>query len=191
MTRREQVLSMIQVLEAQPERLSANWSLPKESARFLYLLARMTESRRALEVGTSIGYSGLYLSLALLETGGHLETIDASADRLEQARKHFEEAGVADKITIHQGDALVVLAQLQAGQYDLMFLDARKSEYLAYFQYAKTLLKPGGILLADNTQSHREDMLDFIEAVTTDPLWETADLDTSNGVLLARRIEEK
>lgn len=184
---RNRIETVISQLETDPDRLRANWSMPRESARLLYLMARIGQVERALEVGTSIGYSGLHLGLALAETGGQLDTIDASPERLSQARQHFEAAGLSDVIRIHQGDALPTLTKLPGKAYDLMFIDARKSEYLDYFHHARRLLRPGGVLFADNTRSHRGEMADFIEAVTQHPDWETADLDTPNGFLLARQ----
>lgn len=179
-------------LEEDPERLKAHWSLPREDARFLYLLARIGGFRRMLEVGTSIGYSTLHLALAGARHGGQITTIDASPERQMQALKNLQEAGLDSTVTLLMGDALTVLSDLvQAGHcFDFMFLDARKSEYRQYLTLAEELLVSGGVLLADNTRSHRRQMQDFIDAITQSPLWETSDLETPNGFLLARRIGE-
>lgn len=184
---------VIQRLEADEANLKAHWSLPREDARLLYLLARLGRFQRMLEVGTSIGYSTLHLALAASHQQGVVTTIDASAERLTQASFHLQEAGLLSYVTLLTGDALTVLDSLkQAGQtYDLMFLDARKSEYVRYLDYAEAMLVPGGLLIADNTRSHRVQTLDFIECITTSPLWETSDVETPNGFVLARRVENQ
>jgi predicted O-methyltransferase YrrM len=144
-----------------------------------------------LEVGTSIGYSTLHLALAASNQAGHVTSLDASAERQAQASQHLQEAGLSSGVTLLTGDALTLLERLVcAGQhFDFIFLDARKSEYRQYLALAETLLLPGGMLLADNTRSHRKQMQDFIDAVTRSPAWETSDLETPNGFLLARRLK--
>lgn len=181
---------VIERLEADEANLKAHWSLPREDARLLYLLARIGRYQQMLELGTSIGYSTLHLALAASRQNGHVLSIDASQERQSQAAKNIQESGLAPYVTLVPGDALSVLAELaQVGRtFDLIFLDARKSEYLVYLDYAESLLTPGGLLVADNTRSHRQQMADFIERITTTPLWETSDLQTPNGFILAHKI---
>jgi predicted O-methyltransferase YrrM len=178
-------------LENEPEYLKAHWSLPREDARFLYLLARIGGFQHMLEVGTSVGYSTLHLALAGASVGAHITTIDASSERQVQAVKHLEEAGLASMVTLLTGDALTVLKDLVQAEhrFDFIFLDARKSEYRDYLTQAEVLLIPGGVLLADNTRSHRKQMQDFIDTITQSPVWETSDLETPNGFLLAKKAE--
>lgn len=181
--------TVVQRLETQTDRLKAHWCLPKEEARLLYLLAIVGRYRRLLEVGTSIGFSTLHLAQAASMNDGILHTIDASAERQAEARHNLELALLAERVTWHHGDALTVLSQLQAeGQtFDLMFVDARKSEYNQYLQWAARLLVAGGLLIADNTRSHRPKMQDFIEAVHQDAQWEVSDLETPSGLVIARK----
>lgn len=179
-------------LEADPQRLKAHWSLPPEDARFLYLLCRIGRFQRMLEVGTSIGYSTLHLALAASLQDGHVTTIDASEERQAQALQSLQAAKLSERVSIRQGDALTVLnGLLAAGNvYDFIFIDARKSEYMQYLALAEQLLPPGGVLLADNTRSHRQQTADFIAEITASPLWETSDLETPNGFVLAIKRSE-
>ncbi|MCE3234363.1 MAG: putative O-methyltransferase [Vampirovibrio sp.] len=185
--------TVIERLESDPDYLKSHWSLPREDARFLYLLARIGGFRRMLEVGTSVGYSTLHLAQAASAQNAHVTTIDASAERQAQALSHLREAGLDGWVNLLHGDALTVLKSLQAESqtFDLMFIDARKSEYLAYMEMAEQLLGPGGVLLADNTRSHRKQMANFIEAINASPGWETSDLETPNGFVLARKREAR
>lgn len=175
-------------LEADPALLQAHWCLPLEEARFLYLLACMGRFRNMLEVGTSIGYSTLHLAQAALENDGFVTAIDASAQRLQMAGSHLAEAGLAERVTLRHGDALTVLQAEQAGHFDFIFLDARKSEYRQYWREAERLLMPGGVLVADNTVSHRERMTDFLQDIRQSAYWRVSELPTPNGLLLGRYI---
>lgn len=180
---------VIEQLEQAPERLNAHWCLPKEEACLLYLLARIGQCQHLLEVGTSIGYSTLHLAQAAAYTNGHVTTIDASAERQAEAHEYLRQAHLAERVTLLQGDALTRLESLAAESrtFDLMFVDARKSEYIQYLALAERLLKEGGLLVADNTRSHRDKMLDFVQAVHHSPCWEVSDLETPSGIVLARK----
>lgn len=182
---------VIERLEADEENLKAHWSLPREEARFLYLLARMSHARQSLEVGTSIGYSTLHLALAASRQNGHVISIDASQERQSQAQAHLEQAGLAEHVTLMHGDARQTLQALQVENvlFDLAFLDARKSEYHAYLELIEPMLCIGGLLIADNTRSHRQQMERFIEAITHSIQWETCDLETPHGLILARKTQ--
>jgi predicted O-methyltransferase YrrM len=182
--------SVISRLEQDPDHLHANWTLPPQAARFVYLLSRIGRFKQILEVGTSIGYSTLHFAWAASENQGHVTTIDASEERQSQARRNLAQAGLEDVVTPLLGDAIETLTRLagEKQKYDLMFLDARKDQYIDYLRLGETLLEPGGVLLADNTQSHRKDMQDFIDAINASPDWMTADIDTPNGFILARKL---
>ncbi|WP_373532584.1 O-methyltransferase [Vampirovibrio sp.] len=180
---------IIAQMEQAPERLQSHWCLPQEEARFLYLLACIGSCRRILEVGTSIGYSTLHLAQAASRTNGHVTTIDASADRQAEALTNLKSAQLDGRVTFIHGDALKALSALFVdGQtFDLMFIDARKSQYVEYLEWAEKLLPSGGILLADNTRSHRHSMLDFIERIHQSAHWEVSDLETPSGLILAQK----
>lgn len=189
MTTQTSARSVIADLEARREYLSENWSLPQEAAKFLYLIARIGKAKKLLEIGTSVGYSGLYLGLAAQENGGTLETVDTFEDRQKQAIEHFTKAGLDGVICPILGDAHEVMAKLakEERQFDLIFIDADKAGYVDYLQQAEKLLPEGGVLIADNTQSHRESMMPFVEAILASPQWDCADVDTPNGFILARK----
>ena len=169
--------------------LNENWSLSPESAKLLHLVARIGRCHDILEVGTSIGFSTLHLAWAAAEHGGHVTSIEASPERQAQARRHIDEAGLSATVSLRLGSAIPVLDTLVADklQFDMVFLDARKKEYADYFRFAQMLVRPGGILVADNTRSHRDKMTDFIAAVQSHPDWRSCDIETPNGFVLAHR----
>lgn len=181
---------IIAKLEENPQILKAHWCLPQAEARLLYILATLSKATHLLEIGTSIGYSTLHLALAAQQNEGHLITIDASLDRQQIALQHLTEAHLSSTVTLICNDALTALESLasQKKQFDFMFVDARKSEYLAYFEAAQRLLKPGGLWIADNTQSHRQKMLPLIEALAAAQAeWLVSDLETPSGLIVAQR----
>ena len=113
------------------------------------MLARAAGARRVIECGTAIGVSTLHLARAVGE-GGHVVSFDVDPDRQATARGYLERAGVADRVDLRLQPALDGLASLD-GVFDLAFLDAIKSEYAAYIELVLPLLRPGGLLIIDNS----------------------------------------
>src|SRR4051812_46774544 len=124
-----------------------------EVGRLMDLLVRTTKARTVIEVGTLGGYSGIWMARALAP-GGHLTTIEIDPARADFARKWFDRAGLGDRVTVVVGAALDVLPTLASSlgpaSVDVVFLDAVKTEYPAYFREVRDLIAPGGLLLADN-----------------------------------------
>jgi caffeoyl-CoA O-methyltransferase len=119
-------------------------------ARHLEVLARASGARRAVEIGTLGGYSGVAI-LRGLAADGELDTIDSEPRHAEVARESFRRAGFADRARVHVGLALDVLPRLERrGPFDLVFIDADKEGYPRYLDWAAQNLRPGGIVLLDN-----------------------------------------
>ncbi|MBE0531085.1 MAG: class I SAM-dependent methyltransferase [Rhodospirillales bacterium] len=132
----------------------ANMLLTPEQGQFLGLLVEMMDARRIIEIGTFTGYSALWMALALPEDG-RLICCDIDEKSTAVARRFWAEAGVAGKIDLRMALALDTLESLiTAGggtsAFDLVFIDADKSNYLAYYEKALVLLRPGGLIAIDN-----------------------------------------
>ena len=132
----------------------ARWQIAPEQGQFLALLVRLTGARRLLEVGTFTGYSALCMATALPEDGS-LICCDIPGDYNATARRYWQEAGLAGRIDLRLAPALETLAELerqgQAGQFDLIFIDADKANYPSYLEHALRLLRVGGLAVFDNT----------------------------------------
>lgn len=132
--------------EAEAERQPA---IGRQTGSLLRSLAQAMRATRVLEVGTNLGYSALWLA-AGLAPGGVLEGIEIDPRLAARARANLREADPVRSATIHEGAALDVLPRLPDAAYDLIFLDAVKAEYPQYLDQALRLLRPGGIVAADN-----------------------------------------
>ena len=195
------VWQVIDELAGAGDTLKSNWCVPPEAGRFLHTIARTQNAYRVVEVGTSIGFSTLHLALGVLENmvankqKGLVTTIDASAERQAQANANFKKAGIDSLVDIQTGSALDILeknASQWQGIIDLAFIDARKDEYLEYARLLYRALKPGGILIADNTRSHRKEMQSFVDYMLVEDRqktgqWDSCELDTPNGLIISRK----
>jgi caffeoyl-CoA O-methyltransferase len=123
----------------------------KMDALHLEVLARLSGARKAVEIGTLGGYSGVCL-LRGMGPEGFLDTFELEKDRADLARRSFERAGVADRARVHVGPAAERLRAIEPlGPFDLVFIDADKTGYPGYLAWAETHLRVGGVVIADNT----------------------------------------
>lgn len=165
-----------------------NMNVPVEDGRLLRLLAESIGAKHAVEIGTSNGYSGLWLCLALRASGGRLTTYEIDARRAALARQNFKRAGVDHLVTLVEGDAHTEVTKLRA-PIDLLFLDADKEGYLDYLNKLLPLVRPGGVIVAHNMSSPAPDPR-YLRAITTNPNLETVFLNMQSagvGVTLKKR----
>lgn len=171
------------------------WNISRASANFLNMLIKISDAKNVVEVGTSNGYSGIWIAKALKKelggTGGHLTTIEYYEKRIVLAQDNFKKCEVDDIITIKQGSATDVLEELCAQDdfiADFVFIDANKGEYIKYFDIINPKLKKGGIIAADNITSHPEKVAPFVEKIKSDPNYQVEILDLPAGMLIAYKL---
>lgn len=161
--------------------------------RLLALLVRLSGARRVLEIGMFTGYSALTMAEALPEDG-RLLTCDLDERPAAVARKYFARSPHGHKIEIRMGPALETLATLE-GPFDLAFIDADKESYVAYYERTMELLRPGGLILADNAfrggrvlapeDASDHALVQFNARVQSDPRVENLLLPVRDGVMMA------
>lgn len=120
----------------------------KETASLLKTLVAMKQPARILEVGTAVGYSALLMA-ENMPADCHITTIEKYEKRIPIARENFRRAGMEERITLLEGDAMEVLKGLE-GPYDFIFMDAAKGQYIHFFEEVLRLLPIGGVLVSDN-----------------------------------------
>jgi predicted O-methyltransferase YrrM len=138
-----------------------------EVGALLRVLATAVGANRILEIGTAIGYSGIWLAGAL-PPGGMLYTMEAEAERGKMARANFARAGLADRTTVIIGDAALMLAKV-AGPFDLIFQDGDKRQYVSMLDRLVALLRPRGLLLTDNVIWSGEVVPGYVDQPVQDP----------------------
>jgi caffeoyl-CoA O-methyltransferase len=161
-------------------------NVPDADGRALYDLIVKNTCKRALEIGTSTGHSGIYIAWALSKTGGKLITIDVDEGRHREALGHFKEAGVAAFIDARLADAHDLVPKLD-GPFDFVFIDADKEWYTNYAKAVLPKLTVGGLMTAHNVSQYggrRQMTGDYSEWVRSQPNLETS---FSAGVMVSRK----
>ena len=125
------------------------FGVPESDGRRLRLLTEAVNANHVVEVGTSTGYSTLWLALAVQSTGGHVTTFEIDAERAAVAQQNFRKGGVERQVTVVVGDAHKTLAGLK-DPIDMVFLDADKPGYVDYLNQLRPLVRRGGLILAHN-----------------------------------------
>ena len=146
-------------------------NVPPQDGRYLRIMTQAMNAKNVVEIGTSTGYSGIWFGLALQKTSGKLTTFEIDAQRAATARANFKRAGMADIITIVEGDAHDEVKRLK-DPIDVLFLDADKEGYIDYLNKLLPLVRPGGLVIAHNITPGMADPK-YMEAITTNPNLET------------------
>jgi len=146
-------------------------NVPAEDGRLLRLLAETMNAKNIIEIGTSTGYSGIWMGMALQKTGGKLTTYEIDAARAATARANFKRAGMSDIITLVEGDAHEKVTSLKA-PIDILFLDADKEGYVDYLNKLLPLIRAGGLIIGHNINPRMADPA-FMKAITTNANLET------------------
>jgi predicted O-methyltransferase YrrM len=170
---------------AQEDRLLRFRNVEPESAALLAVLVRATGARRLLEIGTSNGYSTIWLADAAADTGGELVSLEIEPERTAMARENLARAGLeADLRTQDAGEAL---AEWPDGAWDFVFLDAERPAYVGYWPDLVRTLAPRGLLAVDNVISHGHQLVEFTALVESEDRVTTALVPIGAGVRLAVR----
>lgn len=155
--------------------------------------------KRILEIGTAVGYSAICFSEYLSEDGV-IDTIERDEERLKEARKNIVDAEVENKINIYGGDAVEILPTLQQ-EYDVVFIDAAKGKYPFFLKEAMRMIKPNGVVIADNIlykgyvmsdyNKHKQrtavrNLREYIKEVTENPNVETEILEVGDGLAITK-----
>jgi len=162
-------------------------NITRDTGEFLSVLVRTTLSQRVLEIGTSNGYSTLWLADAVTAIGGRVTTVELSEYKFDLAAQNFDRSGLSSAITLIKSDAGIFLADSPDESFDLIFLDSERPEYPGWWPDLRRVLGKGGLLVVDNAISHKEQMEPFIALVDADKEFTTCLVPVGNGEYLATR----
>ena len=155
--------------------------------------------KRILEIGTAVGYSAMCFSEFLAENG-RIDTIERDEERIKEAKINIKNVGVEEKITIYEGDAVEILPTLNE-KYDMVFIDAAKGKYPFFLKEALRMIKPNGIIFADNIlykgyvlsdyNKHKQrtavrNLREYIKEVSENPDLETVILEVGDGLAISK-----
>lgn len=159
--------------------------IPPDTGRFLVLLATSAPAGTYLEIGTSGGYSTLWLALACREVGRHVTTFELSDPKIQLARETFRKAEVEDVVKLVQGDARELLVEFH--QIAFCFLDAEKGDYEELYELVVPRMVSGGLLVADNVISHRRELESFVTRALSDERVDAVEVPIDRGELVCRK----
>lgn len=168
------------------ERMQRLRQIPPETGRFLAILAASAPDGPILEIGTSAGYSTLWLALAARQTGRQVITCELLPEKIALARETFRTAEVEDVVTLCAGDARSRLVEMD--QIGFCFLDAEKEIYAECYELIIPRLVPGGLLVADNAINHRETLAPMLDRALTDERVDALIVPIGKGELLCRKL---
>lgn len=174
-------------LEVFGSKHSGYYNIPASTGKFFYILAKIAKPKNILEVGTSNGYSTLWLAEAIKENKGKVTTIEISDFKVKMSKENFKRAKLNKIIKIIQGDALKEIPKL-TGKFDFMFIDAIKEDYLKYLKLAERKLKKGCIIVADNAIMFKKYMQNYLDYVETNENYSSILVPIGSGVEFSIKI---
>ena len=175
---------------AHTERPRRMLNITRDTGELLAVLVRATVARRVLEIGTSNGYSTLWLASAARAIGGAVTTVELSDYKIGLASANFKQSGLASSISLLHDDAGRVLERAADGAYDLIFLDSERPQYPGWWPHLARVLRPGGLLVVDNAISHQAEMASFVALVAADRRFVTSLVPVGNGEFLAVKADQ-
>jgi predicted O-methyltransferase YrrM len=167
------------------ERARRMLNITRDTGEFLALLVLATAARRVLEIGTSNGYSTLWLAEAGHAVRGSVTTVECADYKVGLASANFARSGLARLITLISDEAASFLRRTESSAYDLIFLDSARGEYVGWWPDVRRALRPGGLLIVDNATSHAQELTHFRSLVTADPQFATCVVPVGKGEFLA------
>jgi len=160
-------------------------------AMMLRILVEGARAKRGIEVGAATGFGAVNMGIAFERTGGHLFTLEIDPKMAATTRENLQKVGLEKVVTCVEGDALQTLPKLE-GQFDFIFIDALKRDYLKYLKLAEPKLKAGALIVADNVIRSAGEMKDYLEYVQNNPDFDTviirSSMDKNDGMSISYKI---
>ena len=163
------------------------WNVCPEIGALLNIVAKAMKAERVLEIGTSNGYSTIWLADAVRGQNGKVVSVDINSAMLRLAENNLSRAGLASYVELVHGDALDVIPKLE-GRFDLVFIDAEKSEYYQLLKLSFNKVKDNGLIVAEDVTAYRDSMRDFLLEITSSERLETVIIPYDDGISLSYKL---
>jgi predicted O-methyltransferase YrrM len=161
-------------------------------AMMLRILVESSGAKRGIEVGSATGFGAVNMGIAFERTGGHLYTLEIDPEMVKICRENLKKVGLENVVTCIEGDALKTLPELE-GQFDFVFIDALKQDYLKYLKLIEPKLKAGAVVVGDNVIRSADAMKDFLDYIQTSPDYDTviirASMEKEDGMSISYKIK--
>ena len=171
------------------QRISLNTTIG--DAMMLRILVESMRAKRGIEVGSANGFGAINMGIGFERTGGHLYTLEIDSNAAKECRENLRKVGLENTVTCIEGDALKTLPELE-GEFDFIFLDAVKRDYLRYLKIIEPKLKPGALVVADNVIRSARAMEDFLDYIQESPNYDTviirASMEKNDGISISYKI---
>ncbi len=172
------------------QRISLNTT--KGDAMMLRILVESARAKRGIEVGSATGFGAINMGIAFERTVGHLYTLEIDPQMVKECRANLKKVGLENTVTCIEGDALKTLPTLE-GEFDFVFIDAVKRDYLKYLKIIEPKLKPGAVIVADNVIRSARAMEDFLRFIQESPKYDTviirASMEKKDGMSVSYKIK--
>ena len=170
-----------------------NWLNTTEGdAMMLRILVESAKAKRGVEVGSANGFGAINMGIAFERTGGHLYTLEIDPQSVKECRENLKKVGLEKTVTCIEGDALKTLPTLE-GEFDFVFIDAVKQDYLKYLKLLEPKLKPGAVIVGDNVIRSARAMEDFLRFIQESPKYDTviirASMEKNDGMSVSYKIK--
>jgi len=162
-----------------------------DDAMMLRILVESSGAKRGIEVGSASGFGAFNMGIAFERTGGHLYTLEIDPQSVKVCRDNIKKVGMENTVTCIEGDALKTLPTLE-GEFDFIFIDALKQDYLKYLKLVEAKLKPGAVVVGDNVIRSARAMQDFLDYIQNSPDYDTviirASMEKNDGMSISYKI---
>jgi caffeoyl-CoA O-methyltransferase len=178
---------LLKEMEAYSREHDGVYAIPREEGVFLNMLVRLMRARRIVELGTSSGYSTIWLATAAAAQGGGVDTVEYDPKKVKLATENFRRAELDKIIHVHHSDAVRFLEALE-GPVEFVFMDTEKEDYLRHFKLVFQKLAKGGLVAADNAVDLAENMRDFLKYVKGLEGAQSVTVEIGNGLELTQKL---
>jgi len=161
-------------------------------AMMLRILVESTKAKRGVEVGSANGFGAINMGIGFERTAGHLYTLEIDPQSVKECQENLKKVGLENIVTCIEGDALETLPRLE-GEFDFVFIDALKRDYLKYLKLIEPKLKPGAVIVGDNVIQSARAMKDFLDYIQENPNYDTviirASMEKNDGMSVSYKIK--